>query len=725
MRKGFTLFETMFAVAILGLVVSMAMGTWLLFMYKSNRANTQVSLDMDVRSVIEKFRSEIRNTARETIIFYPQQREPYEAVGFALAGDQDGDGLMDMKNAGSNILWRQTVVYHVWNHSPHQMRRTVFSNRNADASYADRYNQIASVVTSGDGEGSCLDGEVASTSVLFENLFTGKLWHAEARFDGYAPQPNRRERVTFGSLPLGPGEHTVNFTIIGKNPDATGRQLRLDQVNATLSGWPMEAELCAVGSGGAASGPDFVGQGLASAAYGLTAATAAEGDKLSLTIHNDAIEECVFIGEGRNVSFSNTVVRFDMTNAPADFENGVYVTKLDGQYKTAWWGSSQAFGASPDAVGHDFLSYPQSGWYYPGTNLSIRIPVDGTYVRADGFGPVFRLFKTGNNDELQIWYAGYGFAETNNSPNLTTNLVRLAFYQNGARKTSWINCSRGVVELRPDTTALEPVYMGQNMILSLGVTVGSTTPGNDGMRMLPITPPATWRCWCIKGAAAWAVWPQWPGFLVEPVLTASGTPVLPLLMSMVVNYAETGTYVSHVFDTKSDKGASKSIMWEANVPAGSTLSMYARGGNTLTDDGFDISDASAWENLGEVSNGGFFSGNTGRYVQFRAVYTAQPASSSPETAGGLGSAGPYRSDTPRLRRVLFTWDGEEKYVDIAAELLKSPDCGIFKVDVDGRDLVQGVTMEIEIFKDVLTQGAAKERLRSSLTAEVEPRNSGK
>jgi len=40
-------------------------------------------------------------------------------------------------------------------------------------------------------------------------------------------------------------------------------------------------------------------------------------------------------------------------------------------------------------------------------------------------------------------------------------------------------------------------------------------------------------------------------------------------------------------------------------------------------------------------------------------------------------------------------------------------------------LVQGVTMEIEIFKDVRTQTSKRERLRSAMTAEVEPRNSGK
>ncbi len=78
--------------------------------------------------------------------------------------------------------------------------------------------------------------------------------------------------------------------------------------------------------------------------------------------------------------------------------------------------------------------------------------------------------------------------------------------------------------------------------------------------------------------------------------------------------------------------------------------------------------------------------------------------------------------TPRLRQARFVWDGEERYVDVAADLLKSPDCGIFKVDVDGRELIQGVTMEIEIFKDVRTEGGRKTRLRSAMTAEVDPRN---
>ena len=725
-RNGYTLMETMFAVGIFALVIGMSLGTWLLFMYKSNRASTQASLDMDVRSVVERFRSEIRNTARETIIFYPEQKEPYEAVGFALAGDQDSDGLMDMDAGGSNILWRQTVVYHVWNHSPHQMRRTLFSNRNQEASYADRYNQIASVVTSGEGEGSCLSGESAKTMVLFSNLFTGRLWHAEAKFDGYAPVANTRDRVSFGSLALGPGAHAVNFTITGKNPNSTGRALRLDQVTASVAGWPMEAELCT--AAGVATAPAFVGQGLASAAYGVKGAASTDGDRLSLTVYNDAIEECVFVGEGRNVTFSNTVVRLDATNAPSGFEDGVYVAKLDGQFELAWRSRRQAVGSlTPVSYENEFVTSDLR--FVPGTNCAVRIPVLGQFVDRDGFGPIFRMHYSGfvTPNRFKVWDPAFAPTETTNSPSLSVPLTPLRIYQNGVLKAKWEDCTAGYVDLRPEK--LVPVYAGQSFILSFWLTVD--TPANDMIRAMQIPDASTWCCWMVKGGdAGTAAAQDWSGYSVEPLrakdaFTGNVKLCVPGLVCMAVNYAEGGDYVSHVFDTKSEAGAAKTILWESDVPANATLKMYARGGNALTEDGFGISDASAWENVAEVSSGSTFSGNTGRYVQFRSVFTAQPASLYPAAGSGFGSAGPYRSNSPRLRRVLFTWDGEEKYVDVAAQLLKSPDCGIFRVDVDGRDLVQGVTMEIEIFKDVRTQGAAKERLRSAMTAEVEPRNSGK
>ena len=711
MRKGFSLLETVFASSVLALVIAAVMSSWLMFMHKSNRAYTQSELDMDVRKVIETFRAEIRNAARETIIFYPENESPAKAVGFALASDSDGDGLMDMDASGSNILWRQTVVYHVFDRSPTQMRRTLFTNRNTGGLYADYYRQIGQVVGAGTGSGACLPGESASTSVMFENLFTGKLWHADAPFDGYAPRPNTLEKVTFGSLPLGPGEHQVKFTVAGKNPQSSGRSVRLDQLSASVSGWPLEAETRP--SSGASASPVFVGIGRAGAAYGLAAGTSADGESFTLNVVNDAIEECEFIGQGRNVTLSNTVVRFDGTYLPAGFNSGVYVTGLEGQFAAAWDGAVQSG------------DQQRSLYYYP-TNCVMRIPLFGNQVVKEGFGPVFRLYKSLYNGGHQLSNPMYAALPSSGagSPNSSGGeWIPLRFYQDGQPKASWGQCAnQKYVELRPAQTqrlyAKTEAQPGTPLLLSFWVTVANY--GSDRMTAFNMKNNQP-GCWIIEGAGSnlvsQSVWST------NALITTLN--VLPTLEAMAVGFADGGDYVSQPFDTKASDGASKTVTWDADLPAGSTLALYGRSGNSLTADGFGIADAPEWPSASLLASGGTVPGS-GRYVQFRAVYRSTPYSAFPDVTGGAAGLGPYRSATPRLRRVFFSWDGGVKYVDVVANLLKGPDCGLFKVEVDGKSLVRGVTMEIEIFKDVLTQGGVKkERLRSAMMAEVEPRNSAK
>ena len=740
MRRGFSLIEMMMAVAILAVVIAMAMGGWSQFSHKAHYANTQAALDTDVRRTIERFRYEMRNSSRKTIIFYPDE-EPYQAISFALPADADGDGLMDMD--GSNLVWRQSVVYHVWNHSPHQIRRTLFNNRNQEASYDDRYDQVAAVVSQGDGSGACLAGEDSSTMVLFENLFTGRLWHATAQYDGYAPVPNTRQRVTFGSLPLSAGEHKINFTIVGRNSAASGRRLRLDRVVASVAGWPFEAEhRTTEGVGGTA--PDFVGQGLASAAYGLMAPTSSEGDTLSVTVYNDAIEECLFIGEGRNIAASNTVVRFDETFKPAgtDFQQGVMLTCLDGQFGDGTWKYFEQTGKTlPDEfAGSSGFAYFNSWHWAPPSNCVVRIPIMsdtqrdadvvpiGYGIRSDGYGPVFRLYKSPVNNGLEVLNPSFAIlapddVPTDDNNNLQPILrpedqVPLQFWQNGELKIGgWKDCNQSprYLELRPEH--LVQIPMGATLMLQFQVKVN--TPNIDRLvtckmkedRQLP-------GCWSIPADTADLLdEPNWHG---QSGLVRHD--FIPALMFMTLNHADGGEYISHIYDTKSQ--APKTFEWSADVPAGSTLTLYARSGHALTPDGFNIAGALDWASVSPVSSGGSFVENTGRYVQFRAVFTSQPSRFDPATGikTGTGNDGPYRTDTPRLLKACFKWDGEEKYVDIAADLLKSPDCGIFKVDVDGRALIQGVTMEIEIFKDVRSQGGRPVRLRSAMVAEINPRN---
>jgi type II secretory pathway pseudopilin PulG len=745
--SGVTIIELTLSVGILALVVGMAMSSWVSFMQKTNRINAQAALDMEARRIIEHFRSEMSKTSRDSIIFYPRNQAPYQAVSFALPADQDGDGLVDMNPATSNILWRQTIVYHIFNQAskPPQMRRTQFVNRNQNATFDVRYNQVEQVVSAGQGTEACLQGETASMRVMFENLFTGRLWHAEARFDGYAPTPNTKSRVNFGVTPIQEGPQQITFTVVDKNPLSTGRKIGLDRLMVSTSGWPIETELLA----DAASIPKvYAGIGLASAGYGLLSATSANGQQVSLTLNNDMIEECLFIGEARNVLFSNTVVRLDAVYKPSGFDSGVLCSKLDGQYLNSWSAAEQAMNTGSSPV-----------YWQPDTNLStvIRIPIlsdsvlnaagePNEYgVRKSGFNPVFRLVKSKNNGRITINHASFVILPPSEVPapsamtpiiGSSPDIIPLQCWQNGTM-TTWENAlpatsshASQLVEFMSPRRDIQ-IQTGSTLMLQLviSVTPGTTTPNHVEVLTMNRTALPS-GCW-IKHSSSLAEItnllkaPTWVG--ASPTAFAH----IPFLRSVVVNFSDAGDYTSHVFNTTDIEGTQKNMTWEALMPAGGggALRLYARSGNSLSANGYNIEDAPSWAMISPLSSpppsGGIAIG-TGQYVQFRAHFESQKSHLPPD-AGTLTASptGPYRNDTPRLRWVRFTWPGEKKYVDVAGELLQGPDCGIFTVKVNGQELVRGVTMEIEIFKDIRGAGGKPLRITSSISAEVDPRNSGK
>jgi prepilin-type N-terminal cleavage/methylation domain-containing protein len=766
-KKGFSLIELMMSLGVLSLVIGMAMTSWLSFMQKSNRINAQAGLDMEARKIIENFRSEMSKTSRESIIFYPENLAPYQAVSFALPADQDGDGLMDMNPATSNILWRQTIVYHIFNQPPKppQMRRTIFENRNQTATYQQRYDQVQAVVAAGQGTSACLASETTSMRVMFENLFTGRLWHAEARFDGYAPaksteNPYTRERVTFGATPVNAGAQQITFTIVDKNPLSSGRKFGLDRITANASGWFMEAELL---PGTSTIPKTYTGLGGASAGYGLLAATTANGQEINLTVNNDAIEECIFMGDNRNARLSNTVVRLDTDYKPTGFNNGVICAKLDGECTNTWRATEQMLNSSPGYQGN-------VGW----TNyiFVFRIPILADQVlnaqgeprdfgiRKDGYNPVFRLTKRSDNGGIDIKHASFvivpkeelppnGDGTVNNAligPIIGSEpeIIPLDFWQNGA-VTTWRNAlpntSAGatqIVELHNTTRRNIKIPMGSTLMLQLVMThiPGYTSYNFDTLAQNRWTLPT--GCW-------W--WYQWDGTLSNAMVAVSTpdwrvsvTPpayyfahaAIPFLKSLVVNYPDEGDFISNVFDTTDISGQQKNILWEVQMPAGGggDFDFYARSGNSISESGLEIEDASAWDSLSPLSAAPPSTGisiGTGRYVQFKTVFTSQKSHLSPDAGPPTSSSspGPYRNDTARLRWVKVLFPGQTKYVDVAGELLKGPDCGIFTVKVNGKELVRGVTMEIEIFKDIRGVGGIPLRIKSAVSAEVDPRNSGK
>jgi prepilin-type N-terminal cleavage/methylation domain-containing protein len=751
--RGFSLIELLICVSVLVVIVTMAMNAWISFTQKTNRINSQASLDIEARRIIENFRSEMSKTSRESIIFYPRNQAPYKAVCFALPADQDGDGLIDMNNVTSNILWRQTVIYHIFNQEPEppQMRRTVFQNRNPTATFDERYAQVESVVTAGHGTDACLPNETTSMKVMFENLFTGRLWQAEARFDGYAPVANTRERVNFGVAPIQAGTQQVVFTVVDMNPLSTGRKIGLDRIAVSGSGWPMEAELLS----SASSIPKvYAGVGTASAGYGLLSATSANGEQVTLTLNNDAVEESLFIGADRNVLFSNTVVRLDAEYTPTGFGSGVLCTKIDGSCLNSWKAIEQAGGSTASWVWGLNTNY----W------AIIRIPIlsdpalnaDGEPneygVRKRGFNPVFRLLKSSYNGGVEIKNASFVIlspteipANASLTPTLGTSpeIIPLQCWQNGA-VTTWSNAlprtatgasgASQIVELHSTFNRNIQIQTGSALMLQLEVKVEPVTATTHYVDLINMTrggmPSGSWVSWCssTNEANARMMAPTWSG----GAYAHWNFGYIPFLKSMVVNYADGGDYISHPFDTTDISNKEKTMTWEARMPpgGGGTLQMYARSGNSLSANGYDIVDASAWGSLSPVTHPPPSSGvsvGTGRYVQFRTVFVSQKSHIAPDVGAITASSypGPYHNDTPKLRWARFTWDGEKKYVEVSADLLKGPDRGIFKVTVNGQELVRGVTMEIEIFKDIRGVGGLPIRITSGISAEVDPRNSGK
>ena len=105
----------------------------------------------------------------------------------------------------------------------------------------------------------------------------------------------------------------------------------------------------------------------------------------------------------------------------------------------------------------------------------------------------------------------------------------------------------------------------------------------------------------------------------------------------------------------------------ADVPSGASLTLYARTGDTLTDDGFGISTLLTGrmcfrhQRLSDVEAANRPVGTSSSLV-LRLSRPSIPA-------WRVGSAGPYRSATPASAGVL-SWDGEEKLCGYCATLLK-------------------------------------------------------
>ena len=169
--------------------------------------------------------------------------------------------------------------------------------------------------------------------------------------------------------------------------------------------------------------------------------------------------------------------------------------------------------------------------------------------------------------------------------------------------------------------------------------------------------------------------------------------------------ASNGVFTSQIFDTHMDAPPYTEMTWNSIKPSGTALKMKVRTGNNS-----DLSDAPSWSNITAMTSSGSINPGNKRYIQFQACLYS-------------GTAGYY---VPTLQDVAIRWTGANTVADIGGTVTKGPEYGVFDVYVDGKPLTKGLTIDLTIYEDVIGfSGKGSNRMTSTMSAEIEPRNTGK
>ncbi len=664
--------EMLFAMAISAIVMTAATGGFLYIMRGERINSVQNELDIDVRVAMGWLKHDMRLSAMERMVFYPPGPGPYSAVSFPMARDNDGDGLVEL-DADGKIVWDKTVIYHVWSNAPSQLRMTSFEPRDNSLTAAQMQDQIARVVLDGGGQNT-FGGTNARTRVLFENLFKWNISGRGGRYDAYSPSVERDVGVNLGGVILTNGPHQFKYTVVGRNPASSGFRVGLDSFSVSPCGVEREAEgqLPASAQVGASASADLMTEGSWGGNYQLAFPATATGQSFTLTMRNDQWEERNFRGTG--ALCDGTVVEFDETLSPKDF-----VVRLDG-LGYGWTAEDQTGDESGWPVGSDRLKGCAVRVLLRGNDM-----LNGGLIKMDG-GKAWILFR-GNPVGIIAAYIAECASSTNPTPDTVGPAVPLLFGSSASKEITW-SAWAGPANMS--------INKNKSYIVSYLIELDSGY-GN----------PWAWRDASNTCANSYVI-PASSSPTVADLTDATWSDRGSVIATndvygawMLYTYYKTnGFFTSQIVDTQVNTPQYTEIAWSADRPSGTYVGVKVRTGSTP-----DMSDAPAWSSVAASISPG-----NRRYVQFQAQL-------KPDSYGYY---------TPRVKDLTIKWGGETRVADMGATITKGPSQGIFELTVDGQILMKGIGIDLDIYEDVRGIGTSNvTHLTSSVSTEIEPRNSGK
>ncbi len=700
-RAGVTVIELLVALSILAVMMAMATAGYLQLVHGERRSSHVAMLDMDVRKAIETLRQGLRLTTIDQVVFYPAGSPPYRAVSFPAALDGDGDGMVDLDTGGTNVLWAQTVIYHVLATSPHQLLRTTFHPRNRSLTEAQRAEQLRRVVEQEDHGANYELEPYQRTTRIFSNFFQWELSSQSTSFDGYSPV-EERVPVALGGMVLEPGAHTITFRVTDKN-SANGTslyRLALDTLAPTRSGGDLEAEELTVSAATPASSVTTTIPGVCSGNNYLDLPATAVGDSLSLDFHNDLWLESNFRSAG--AIHSNTTS--EAIGATLD-----YAVILGGK-GDAWTAERRTRVADENAT-WAVLPYGAGG-------VLVRVPIEGIDVADAGplvlSGALRRVPAAESSAEARtaesrclelsvyndIWRVivdSYAvLAETDAAGQIISGTARNIFLQQVSNnKVHGWYVGAGSCEISTEKRYVLSYWLKPGVYIQylspFYFAAMWPHPADVAAPYTQVRPQLTNDVALARAALA----ADWPSGTYTNQNRVVG------LERLITSYAPVGAFVSQVYDTASETPDFDDLTWTADTPSGTGLSVWLRSGSASGLD--DVSWSAVTSGMAPALE------SVGRYVQFRARLTSDANASR----------------TPALRQLRLRWAADSAFVNLGGVLYKGSDRGAFEVLVDGRELVRSVRVDLTLFRDVTTFNFKTERLTSSMVAEVEPRNTGK
>jgi hypothetical protein len=687
-KSCFTLAEVVIATGILALLMAVVLPFSLGVLKSYMNARIQNELDVSAETVGEMFKKDLQVTSSHEILMSPDDGSTVQGVSFPIL--RRNRAAPDSPfNADGEILWTETVVYHLFGPSGNsELRKTVINPFNRALTFAQRQEQLDYILARGNAVGT-YDGNLAVTRTIATGVSSYAITFQGEEIDCYS-DTLRTENTSLGVWVMRPGEHTFLYNVSSRNPASSNYHLGLDSFVASPTGHSVEGEyyippLSSVGATVAAQ--DMSAYSGWSNSSQLSFPAIAVGNSFSYKYYYDTWLESSF--SSSTAVLSGTKINYSATA-------GEIVVTLDGN-QTVWDATTQT-GAALAGEDTNRLNY------------TIRVLVAGT-------DPVLGGNISHDGRQCRVTFSAH---PSTNFMNITSAFImeqqadfsgvaatvkRLTFSAAAGSSGTYVyNSGNSVAFVAGNSVTSDfadlPIQHSKNYLVSFhladlmgsggGWTAKWEPPGGipqAGVRHSQAIP---------NDVADNTATADWSGIAGKEDLTR-----IPGVASVFASYPAEATYTSRVFDTRMDDPAYNEVHWREVLPTGTSTLIRVRAGDQA-----DLSDATAWDSALSftAATGANSLGSLprGRYVQFQAA---------------LRTGSPYTA-TPELRDVIITWPGAERAVDLSANLAKGPDMGKFWFMVDGfSPPVAGMQMKCTLTRTFLRQVTNK-----TFAVAVSPRN---